>query len=190
MIMALYKVKSDAIPQAYAVEITKAIPIRGPKLNKYPNFTESMHLILCLATVAFWELTRQDCSVRDGALTIYISVAGLYAIDYYSGFDRRPGDPNERCLYLPRFILYLCTGVLYMIRNETSYGCQEWDVALGILSILYSVLSFKHFWLSTINGIVIAQPPPMNPYPRERRKIFAKGQSSVIVPTGNPKNKV
>ena len=27
MIMALYKVKSDAIPQAYAVEITKAIPI-------------------------------------------------------------------------------------------------------------------------------------------------------------------
>ena len=104
--MALHKVKSDAIPQAYAVEITKAIPIGGPKLNKYPNFTESMHLILCLATVAFWELTRQDCSVRDGALTVYISVAGLYAIDYYSGFDRRPGDPNERCLYIPRFILY------------------------------------------------------------------------------------
>jgi len=120
MIMALYKVKSDAIPQAYAVEITKAIPIRGPKLNKYPNFTESMHLILCLATVAFWELTRQDCSVRDGALTIHISVAGLYAIDYYSGFDRRPGDRNERCLYLPRFILYLCTGVLYMIRGFLS----------------------------------------------------------------------
>lgn len=184
-IMAKYKVS-----ETYIVELPRAEPIvvSGPKINRNPNFTESIHLILCLASVAFWEITRAgECraSARDGALTIYIAIAGFYIVDYFSGFDQSPGDPNERCLYIPRFILYACTGVLYIVRNEATYGCKGWDIAFGILSLLYCVLSFKHFWLSTIQGIIVASPPPMNPYPKEeriKRKKF-RGQG----PTGESK---
>lgn len=207
----MYKIKTDKLPQseAIAVEIVSAELVQGPKINKYPNFTESIHLILALATVAFWEITRKKCSdmktisecveqecsasARDGALTLYMAIAGFYVVDYYSGFDQKPGDPNERCLYIPRFIIYICTGVLYIVRNEARYGCKEWDVVFGILSLLYCVLSIKHFWLSIFNGIVIARPPPSNPYPKEervRRKKFRKGQSRYVVPVGNPKSKV
>lgn len=197
-IMAKYKV-----PESYIVELPRAEPIivSGPKLNRNPNFTESIHLILCLATVAFWEITRSKCdpnrstmecygecsaSARDGALSILIATAGFYIVDYYSGFDQKPGDPNERCLYIPRFILYACTGVLYIVRNEEKYGCKGWDIAFGIISLLYCVLSFKHFWLSTIQGIIVASPPPINPYPKEeriKRKKF-RGQGRGIAPTG------
>ena len=203
-IMAKYKV-----PESYIVELPRAEPmlVSGPKLNRNPNFTESIHLILCLATVAFWEITRKKCdpmrttmecnnecsaSARDGALSIFIATAGFYIVDYYSGFDQKPGDPNERCLYIPRFILYACTGVLYIVRNEATYGCKGWDIAFGILSILYCILSLKHFWLSTIQGIIVASPPPINPYPKEervKRKKF-RGQGRRIAPMGEAKNKI
>ena len=181
--------------------------VSGPKMNRNPNFTESIHLILCLSTVAFWEITRSKCdpnrtipecyaecdaSARNGALSILIATAGFYIVDYYSGFDQQPGDPNERCLYIPRFILYACIGVLYIVRNEEKYGCKGWDTAFGIISLLYCVLSFKHFWLSTIQGIIVASPPPMNPYPKEeriKRKKF-RGQGRGIAPMGEPKNKI
>lgn len=187
-IMAKYKV-----PETYILELPRAEPmlVGGPKMNRNPNFTESIHLILCLTTVAFWGITHAgkcSASARDGALSVFIATAGFYIVDYYSGFDQKPGDPNERCLYIPRFILYACTGVLYIVRN----GCKGWDIAFGILSLLYCVLSLKHFWLSTTQGIIVASPPPINPYQKEermKRKKF-RGQARGIAPIGDAKNKI
>lgn len=182
-IMAKYKV-----PESYIVELPRAAPVvvDGPKMNKNPNFTESVHLILCLATVAFWEITRKDCGSVPAGLAVLISTAGFYAIDYYSGFDQRPGDPNERCLYIPRLILYACVGVLFIIKNYES-GCEGWDLVFGILSIIYSALSLKHFWLSTIQGIIVAKPPPINPYPKEER---LRGQARLMRSNGESKIKL
>ena len=205
--MAVYKIKTDKLPpeEAYAVEITKVVPIEGPKLNNYPNFTEIIHLILCITIVAFWEITRKncndmltrnecaekECNATGVTLVIFIAVGGFYIVDYYSGFDQEPGDPNERCLYIPRLILYASAGILFLVRNEAYYGCREWDITYGILSILYAILSLKHFWLSTFYGIIIAKPPPINPYPKKervrRKKFRGRGQSRYVVPTGMPK---
>lgn len=201
----MYIMDKYKVPEAYIVELPRAEPmlVSGPKMNKNPNFTESIHLILCLATVAFWEITRKQCatiecnnecsaSARDGALSIFIATAGFYIVDYYSGFDQKPGDPNERCLYIPRLILYASVGLLYIVRNEATYGCKGWDIAFGIISILYCILSLKHFWLSTIQGIIVASPPPINPYPKEervKRKKF-RGQGRRVAPMGEAKNKI
>lgn len=183
-IMSKYKV-----PEAYVLELPKATPllVNGPKINKNPNFTESIHIILCLATVAFWEITRKDCGSVPAGLAVLISTAGFYVIDYYSGFDQPPGNQDERCLYIPRLILYACVGILYILKNYEKYGCEGWDLVFGIVSIIYSVLSLKHFWLSTIQGIIIASPPPIKP--RMKRKKF-RGQSRQIVPVGVSKNEI